>query len=233
MDFIEIGTSNYSTLTQAVAGHPDGDVYAWNYLPCKCPQNIRGIAIDMVQNYLDELPDLPNVAKVCRAVSESRSVQVMHYVPKKAVRHWANIFAKCGNQIGWAVLERAKACASLGKPKDLVRDLRWLGLARLLKKKLVQVCSLPALLKEHAVESIGTLKIDAEGQDCVILRGLLHACEKHPQWYPKMIAFESNGMSDFFFGKGTEDRMREALADANYDVVFCSDWDTVAIRREM
>lgn len=222
-DFIEIGTSNYRTLTQACAGHPDGDEYAWNFLPLdKAPQNIKGMAIDMEQSYLDELPDLPHVLKVCAAVTESDGLQVMFHVPKNRILHWEQIFATCGNEQGWYTLQLAKACASLGQTRILHKNLNQLGLAGLLRRTPVQAHSLPSLLKQQCVGSIGTLKLDTEGHDCAILSGLLHACETHKTWYPDWIIYESNGLNDLLFGSGTEKQMLWALESAG--IPRCTTW---------
>jgi len=71
-DFIEVGTSSYHTFSQAIAGHPDGKPYAWNFLPWdRHPLRLRGMAVDMQRSYLDQLPDLPRVTKVNAAVSDS------------------------------------------------------------------------------------------------------------------------------------------------------------------
>ncbi|CAK0874420.1 unnamed protein product [Prorocentrum cordatum] len=84
LDFIEIGTSNYSTITQTCAGHHDGKKGMWNLLPeDKSLRCMRGLAVDMQQQYLRQLPQLPHVAKVCAAVSEFDGTKLMEDVPAR------------------------------------------------------------------------------------------------------------------------------------------------------
>ena len=62
-DFIEVGTSDFRTLTQYVE---ESNISC----PLGCalrnwdPNSVRGIAVDPVEHLLKRLPDLPNVAKV-------------------------------------------------------------------------------------------------------------------------------------------------------------------------
>ena len=228
-DFVEIGTSNYQTLTQACACHPDGDRHAWNYLPAdRAPQSFRGLAIDMERSCLDALPDLPNVTKVCAPVTECSGKQWKLHIPDKVITHWENVFATCGNEDGWYAMSLARACSSLARPRILKRELAKVGLGRLLRRRHVRAYSLPELLEKHRVRSIGVLKLDCEGHDCAILDGLLHSCAHRPKWFPQWIIYESNGMNDFVFGIGTEKRMRGTLKQLNYKIVYNSGWDTVA-----
>merc|ERR1712157_714800 len=118
------------------------------------------------QDNLDELPDLPLVEKECAAVAESDGLQIMRHIPNKLVTRWEKIFAICGNEQGWYTMQLAKACASLGKPGVLQRELGHLGLSGLLRETQIQAFSLPTLLEKHHVRSIGTLNLDTEGYDC-------------------------------------------------------------------
>jgi len=230
--FIEIGTSNYQTLTQACAGHPDGDRHAWKYLPLdEAPQNLRGLAIDMEQSCLEELPDLPNVKKVCSAVTECSGQQLKLHVPHHLITYWEHIFATCGNEDGWYVMQLARACSSLGEPRLLQRRLTKIGLGRLLRRRSIYAESLPTLLERYQVGSIGVLKLDSEGHDCAILKGFVRGCEFHASWYPQIIVYETNGMNDHIFGNGTEKQMADTLQRLNYEIVYCSGSDTVAIRK--
>merc|ERR1711957_846506 len=99
---IEIGTSSYHTFTQAVVGHPLGKPHAWKYLPSDVhPLQLRGLAVDMNRNYLDQLPDVPLVSKICTAISEKGGVEMMHHVPLEDIETWEAIFAKTGYYRGF------------------------------------------------------------------------------------------------------------------------------------
>jgi len=220
LDFIEIGTSNYSTITQTCAGHHDGKKGMWNLLPeDKSLRCMRGLAVDMQQQYLRQLPQLPHVAKVCAAVSEFDGTKLMEDVPARRLKRWEAIFVRNGNRRGYRALQLARGCSALCKHRVLRKELGKVGLRHLLCRRRVAVRSLPTLLKEHGVTSVNLLALDCEGHDCAILRGLLRGCREHPPWHPKLIMFETNGMSDETFGPGTEQRMVRELEERGYAVL--------------
>ena len=98
-DFVEIGTSNWATITQACAGHSQGKKDVWKNLPLgKKPSLMRGLAVDMKKEYLDQLPDLPLVTKVHAAVTGRSGHSIMEHVPESCVKDWKKIFAKRGNE---------------------------------------------------------------------------------------------------------------------------------------
>ncbi len=74
--------------------------------------------------------------------------------------------------------------------------------------------------------------MDSEVHDCAILKGLLRSCEFRPSWYPQIIVYETNGMKDDIFGNGTEEQMTHTLRRLKYEIVYCSGFDTVAIRND-
>jgi FkbM family methyltransferase len=216
-DFIEIGTSNYHSFTQAVVEHPDGKPYAWNFLPWdKHPLSLRGLAVDMQQNYLNQLPDLPNVTKVCAAVSESGGTKGMFHVPLGDVEHWENVMTRCGSWKGHQVFRLARGCSALKNHGMLLHQLKTVGLSHLARTRRVRTLSLNELLLRHKVASVGVLAIDCEGYDCAILRGLISACLQRPEWWPEWIWFETNGMNDELLGQGTEEETVRALLRHGY-----------------
>ena len=79
-DFIEIGTSDFSTLLQAAT-----------------PKQ-RGISVEALGYYLDRLPDKENVHKVCCAVSDTEGEEVeMHYVTQETMDKYNLPFFVRGN----------------------------------------------------------------------------------------------------------------------------------------
>ena len=220
-DFVEIGTSNYNTFTQACAGSYASKPGAWQFLPGdKSRTCIRGLAVDMKRSYLKELPDMPLVKKVHAAISENGGALCMQHVPIRSIVRWEKIFAKRGNEYGYHAMQLARACSSLCSHPILKKELRWVGLRHLIRKKIVQTIPLVTLLRRHRVGSIGVLALDCEGYDCVILRGLLRACESRPQWYPRWIILETNGMNDDVFGPGVEDETVSAFKARGYTVNY-------------
>lgn len=226
-DFVEVGTSNYHTLVQAVAGHPEAKPDADWYLDLdKDPAEVRGLAVDMKREYLDQLPSLPGVVKVCAAVSErgcDRNKKMRH-VPLRDVEHWERVFATSGNWLAYRQVRLARGCSTLGTHHTLENELRKIGLLHLVRKQVVQVCSLRELFFWHRVWSVGVLALDCEGYDCAILRGLIEAGDNWDIWFPQVIIFETNGMNDEVFGQGTESRAVEELCRRGYVVWYGGGW---------
>ena len=174
----------------------------------------------MKKAILDELPDLPRVAKVHAAVTERDGTLCMQHVPMRSIRRWEKAFVKRGNHQGYYAMQLARACSALCSHPILKRHLNSIGLCHLIQKQIVQTCSLETLFRRHRVGSIGVLALDCEGYDCAILRGLLRVCESRPQWYPQRILFETNGMNDKVFGRGMEDRTVSAFKARGYIVEY-------------
>lgn len=230
-DFVEVGTSNYHTFTQAVAGHPDGKPYAWRFLPWDVhPLRLRGLAVDMKQDYLDQLPDLPRVEKVQAAVSESGGMQRMYHVPLGDIEHFEAVFAARGSWRGHRAMQLARGCSALGQHSMLRRLLAAIGLRHLARVRRVCSRNLASVLEGRRVGSIGMLALDCEGHDCAILRGLLKSCETQPHLYPSWIWFESNGMNDELFGPGTESDTVWHLEGHGYRVLWGGGYDRTGKR---
>eukprot|EP00927_Polykrikos_kofoidii_P033931 TRINITY_DN28770_c0_g1_i1.p1 TRINITY_DN28770_c0_g1~~TRINITY_DN28770_c0_g1_i1.p1 ORF type:complete len:447 (-),score=59.44 TRINITY_DN28770_c0_g1_i1:35-1375(-) len=220
-DFIEVGTSNYSTFTQACAGHPLGKAMANYYLPhdrdiCQ----MRGLAVDMKRRYLDQLPDLPNVVKANVAIAESDGRRVMHHVPSSLLSRWEAIFAARGSSRAYDVLRLAHGCSALSKHRVLRRQLRSVGFEHLVRRRTVTAWSLATLFRRYRVATVCALALDCEGHDAVILRGFLRHCRVRPEWYPRWIIFETNGMNDEVFGKGTEESLINSLLECGYELIY-------------
>eukprot|EP00747_Dinoflagellata_sp_TGD_P182020 gnl/TRDRNA2_/TRDRNA2_36082_c0_seq1.p1 gnl/TRDRNA2_/TRDRNA2_36082_c0~~gnl/TRDRNA2_/TRDRNA2_36082_c0_seq1.p1 ORF type:complete len:502 (-),score=72.39 gnl/TRDRNA2_/TRDRNA2_36082_c0_seq1:89-1594(-) len=220
-DFIEIGTSNYHTFTQTVAGHPDGKPYGWAYLRwTEEPQELRGLAVDMKQRYLDMLPDLPRVSKARAAVSDRDGFRRMYHVPLVDIERWERKFAARGNWRAFRNMRLARGCSALVRHNVLKRALQSVGLQHLIRVRRMRVESMATLLRRCQVRSIDVLALDCEGHDCAILKGLLRACRARPQWYPRWVLFETNGMNDEVFGQNTERRTMDAWRNKGYLVTY-------------
>lgn len=219
-DFVEIGTSNYHTFTQAAGGHPSHKPCAYRFLPKEGLTKLRGLAVDMKQRYLDQLPDLPNVRKVRAAVSDRESVLQMHHVKLADIEHWERVFATQGNYRGFKYIRLARGCSALGKHKVLASALSRIGLQHLIRVRSMRTKTVETLFQESQVGTVNVLALDCEGHDCAILKGLMDACKKRREWYPKWILFETNGMNDETFGKGTERSTVEALVEEGYELLY-------------
>eukprot|EP00933_Yihiella_yeosuensis_P003774 TRINITY_DN10704_c3_g1_i1.p1 TRINITY_DN10704_c3_g1~~TRINITY_DN10704_c3_g1_i1.p1 ORF type:complete len:392 (+),score=28.86 TRINITY_DN10704_c3_g1_i1:29-1204(+) len=220
-DFVEIGTSNYHTFTQAVASMPNGKPYAWMYLPeWKDLSEVKGLAVDMKRRYLDQLPDLPNVEKCRAAISEHGEYQRMFHVRVSDVERWERIFASRGSKRGYRAIRLARGCSKLGRHNVLWKALGLVGLSHLVRVRRIRTMTTQELFERHKIGSIGVLALDCEGHDCAILKGLINACQGRRKWYPEWIIFETNGMNDENFGQGTERSTIQALIDCGYEVYY-------------
>ncbi|CAK8986944.1 unnamed protein product [Durusdinium trenchii] len=219
-DFIEIGTSNYHTFTQAAGSHPSYKPCAYRYLPKGDLSQLRGLAVDMKRRYLQQLPDLPNVTKVKAAISDREIVLPMHHVKLADIEHWERIFATQGNYRGFRLIRLARGCSALGRHKVLSHALGLLGLRHLIRVRSMKTKTVEWLFRQHQVGTVGVLALDCEGHDCAIVKGLIDACKQRREWYPKWILFETNGMNDEYFGKGTERSTVDALLAEGYELFW-------------
>ena len=73
-DFVEVGTSDWGTLTQFCAGKDRHDYVSWLGADIRTsisdPRWARGLAVEPVKAWLDALPKLPRVTKVEAAMGE-------------------------------------------------------------------------------------------------------------------------------------------------------------------
>lgn len=202
-DFIEVGTSDWGTLTHYCAKE-------WRFasalgveMRLKCdPSQARGIAVEMVAEYLVALPCLPGLKKIEAAMDENRGLGAAHFVPREtADRHMGKFRAPLGGS-EWGgpevdVMWYAKSLSSLGQPHpELIGMLEDIGHESLLQKRDVRVLSWADLCEECGVGSVDVLQLDCEGKDCAILRGLLAHCRTHPERQPRIIQFEVNYLTD-------------------------------------
>lgn len=166
-DFIEIGTSNFDTEIGS------------------CPDSSVGISVEPLENYLEDLPNKPNVIKYPAAISSKPGELDLYYVPPDVVDKYFNE-------------DGLKGCNSLGAPHPTAqRIMKERGLESMIKTKKVPVITFGDLLEKFNVKSIKYLKIDTEGHDCIILQSMLdhykaNRIQKDSPLWPNQIKFESN-----------------------------------------
>ncbi|CAJ1432853.1 unnamed protein product [Effrenium voratum] len=180
--FVEIGTSNYHTFTQAAGGHPSYKPCAYKYLPKGDLTQVRGLAVDMKKRYLKQLPDLPNVRKVRAAISERETALQMHHVRIKDIEHWERVFATQGNYQAFRLIRLARGCSALGRHNALIKALGMIGLRHLIRVRTMKTRTVQSLFQQNQVGTIGVLALDCEGHDCAILKGLITACQQRREW---------------------------------------------------
>ena len=186
-DYIEIGTSDFRTLTQYVAGS-DYSCPMGKALRNWSPSLVKGLAIDPVQHLLKRLPDLEGVQKVIVAMGEWDSTATLYSVREDAGLRFPTSYA--------AYL--AEGCSSLHSVwpqlKQFISD-EGLQLEDVFTTTTVPVWSLATLADLYGIASVDVLKLDCEGMDCSILKGLLRHCADYPDAFPRIISFETNNLT--------------------------------------
>jgi len=155
-DFIEIGTCDFTTLLQS------------------CKDEERGLSIEAIPEYLDKLPDRPNVKKLNAVVSDSSGEDTIYTLPEKTVNDY--------NLPNWL-----RACSRLGSPHPFVlRELEERNLQHLYEEIRVRTVTIGEIIEEYSITEIGIFKTDLEGIDIDIINSLLD----YGKVLPDKIAFE-------------------------------------------
>lgn len=155
-DFIEIGTCDFVTLLQS------------------CKDEERGLSIEAIPEYLNNLPDRPNVEKLNAVVSDSSGFDVLFTLPEKKVNDY--------NLPNWL-----KACSRLGSPHPYVlRELGERNLQHLYEEIQVRTITIGEIIEEYSITEIGIFKTDLEGIDIDIINSLLD----YGKVLPDKITFE-------------------------------------------
>jgi len=139
-----------------------------------------GLSIDAVNLYLDRLPNNPTVTKLNYAISNYSGTTKAYYVHPEDIDKY---------NLSWYL----KGCNSIGEPHQVtLRELKENNLEHLLVEEEVEVLTWKDLIKKHNIESVKTLKIDAEGHDTIIVDNIM---EGGHNVYPETIIFEANELT--------------------------------------
>lgn len=162
-DFIEIGSCDFDTLIQQST-------------------NEFGIVVEAVKQYLDNLPDKPNVIKINAAVSpdNSEGEADFFYVPPEHIEE--------NNLKDWL-----RGCNTIDNMHFQHESLNLQDYVKVIK---VKKYPLHKILEDNLVRGIGHLKIDIEGRDSELLKNFLpYLRSKTKEYWPKMITFETNSLT--------------------------------------
>lgn len=208
MDYIEIGTSNFNTISQM--------------LDPSDPASLRGLAVEPSLEYLTQLPSRPGVTKVNAALvteaevaasianggGDGRTDVDFYFIPEATIKlhNFAQFWKGC-NSIGDYHLMHVRG----GMQKHVVT-------------RKVQGMSVRQLLTEHHVRRVRLLKIDAEGYDITILHELyLYLVARgNTTLYPERIVFESNSSEQ----RAELDKLLDEFASLGYKLIYYGD-DTI------
>lgn len=164
-NFIEIGTSNFNTLLEQAG-----------------PDTV-GLSVECLQEYLNDLPNRPNVEKLCCAISDKDGTLPFFYIPKEIVAKYNMGSRMCG-------------CNSVGEihPRQLDRAAMYgVDVRELVRQIDVPCMTFVQLVAERNIAILDLLKIDTEGHDCTILNNAFWTIV---QLKTKRIVFEYNALTD-------------------------------------
>ena len=248
-DFIEVGTSDWGTVSQYCAGDfQSGSSLAMEIERDDLRQS-RGLSVEAVKEHLDRLPELAHVKKVDAAMDEHSGEACLFYVSAANIDRYMGLYYTSlvtdvnggtmtdgehgdNQQEEWPmptvdVMWYAKSLSSIGEPQpDLVYMLEAVGRSDLLECRRVCTLNWADLCAAHGVRTVDVVQIDCEGKDCAILRGLLAHCAKDPMAYPRIIKFELNHLT----ARAEADATMAALADSGY-VVTLRSFNNVIVER--
>jgi len=196
-DFVEIGTSNWNTLIQHCAAQPE--LYLF-----------KGISVEPMEVYLNELPDLPNAVKLHAAVVGTEAHQAVtdvYYVTE------ANITAH--NLPYWL-----KGCNSVGAPHYTTQKyLKEYNLMHLMQVDTVPVRSVQGIFQEYGVCRLKMFKVDVEGMDVELLIGYVQFLWANLHCYADVIVYEYNELTP----EVDHDKAIVALESVGYTEALTSD----------
>ena len=158
-DFIEIGTSNFDTLIQSA------------------DDTTKGISVDAVKHYIDQLPEKLNCKKINVGISNIHSTLDVYYIPEFLIEQH--------NLQAWF-----KGCNCINNYHPLHISHNVSHLCQIDKVKVITTYE---LFYQNNVRNVKYLKIDTEGHDATILKTLFFYLKYLPTvFYPNKILFETN-----------------------------------------
>ena len=184
-NFIEIGTSNFSTEIQ------------------KSCLGKRGLSVDALQHYLDDLPNPEGVEKYCAIISDE---------DKPSGAFWG---VSLENIKKYGLPTWARGCNNYGdKPhRTISRILTKKGLDpnSIFTRSEVEVISFSKLISDRSVTECDYLKVDTEGHDTFIIKNMLKTDLR-----PKEVEYENNCLTPAKLRR----ECKELMIKAGYRVVF-------------
>jgi FkbM family methyltransferase len=163
-DFVEIGTSDFESLA------------------IESP-NKRGLLVEPIKYYLDNLPNNSNQIKANYALSDKNNKVKIFYVKPEDIKKY--------NLPDWV-----RGCNSINKPHPTIKKLLGDNHDNIIKVDTVECITWKKLIKEFNIKSIDYLKIDTEGHDYIILIEYIKICNSHSNLLANKIIFENNSLSN-------------------------------------
>jgi hypothetical protein len=172
-DYVEIGTCD------------------WDVLSMTKP-SLKGIIVEPIKMYINNIPHNPNVAKVNCAISTENKMGNMFYIPPDVIEE--NNIVNC-----------FRGMNKLNEPHmGAVSN----NLLPFCKQEECEVITYFELLRRHNITYVDFLKTDTEGHDCAIINNILDNLHLFPEYIlPRYIFFENNGLTPLQTRIDTIDRL--------------------------
>lgn len=136
-----------------------------------------GLSIEPLKIYLDRLPNRDSVTKVNCAISDKDDLVDIFWIDPEDIKKY--------NLPDWL-----RGCNSIvNEHPTAIAELRGRGIEHIYKKDKCEVICWNTLIQRYNIESVDYLKIDTEGHDCIIIKGIL---DSELKVLPKKIFFENN-----------------------------------------
>jgi len=173
-DYLEIGTCD------------------WDVLSMTKP-HLKGIIVEPIIRYLNNIPNNPNAIKVNCAISDvTKEEDFMYYIPPEIIEK-----------------ENIVNCfRGMNKLGDYHMGATCHNLQHYVTKESCKVLTYFDLLAKYNVTYVDLLKIDTEGNDCKILNNILDNLSNNPDYIlPRYILFENNVLTPLQTRNDTIDRL--------------------------
>lgn len=168
----------------------------------KASDTTIGLSIEPIKKYIDMLPNKKNVTKINTAITTNRTTDSVdvYYIPDDVI-----------DAKGFP--EWLKGCNSINKYHPNHWNKLCINEVKIEKAPLLNI---DELFEQYNVKTVKLLKIDTEGHDCIILKGLFSYLKtQNREKYPHKIEFESN----MWTPKTDVDNIINIAIDLGYKVV--------------
>ena len=188
-DFIEIGTSDFST-----------EAEKW----FNSNKSFVGLSIEPLDIYFDKLPtETSFYFKEQCAISNKEGLDNIYYIHPDIVRKLEkNNHKRLADRIKKPVNYKWRGCNKIGEyhPVHIKLAQQYnIPINEIVTIKPIQIKKFETIIKKYNIQAIELLKIDAEGYDIIILEDFLNYINTSQQLglLPKKIIFESNDLHDY------------------------------------
>ena len=171
----------------------------------ECDDDTIGISVEPLKYYLDKLPNKKNVKKINKAITGDpiNSKIKIYYIPFDTI-------------INQNLPLFLRGCNKIGDYHPLRLEM---NLQQYVKIEDVELINIGDFLMENNIRKIGHLKIDTEGYELNILKGLYNYISNLSYKYHQLeILFETNSTGEKFINDVND--MIELYRGINYELVY-------------